>query len=222
MDWIFIGYFIYHSFNINLSQIHTYKTLKTRSESLMKEKGSKFFGYAFPVSDEEEVKLCLEELRVKHNDARHHCYGYRLGIGTEERYRANDDGEPSNSAGKPIYGQLLSTDITNVLIVVVRYFGGVKLGVGGLISAYKLSAKETIDTGEIINKKEQNYHQIDFNYTVMSPVMNFVKQQKLDVTKQVFENSCLIQFCCDIGSSDSLIYQLEEIEGVEVKFLFKK
>jgi len=188
----------------------------------MKEKGSKFFGYAFPVSDEEEVKLCLEELRVIHNDARHHCYGYRLGIGKEERYRVNDDGEPSNSAGKPIYGQLLSTDITNVLIVVVRYFGGVKLGVGGLISAYKLSAKETIDTGEIINKKEQNYHQIDFNYTVMSPVMNFVKQQKLDVTKQVFENSCLIQFCCDIGSSDSLIYQLEEIEGVEVKFLFKK
>ena len=134
----------------------------------MKEKGSKFFGYAFPVASEEEVKLCLEELRVKHNDARHHCYAYRLGIGTEERYRANDDGEPSNSAGKPIYGQLLSADITNVLLVVVRYFGGVKLGVGGLISAYKLSAKDTIVAGKIIDEIEQNYYQINFKKSLES------------------------------------------------------
>lgn len=205
-----------------MKQNYSYRTLKSNSESLMKEKGSKFFGYAFPVKNEEEVKLCLDELRIKHNDARHHCYAYRLGIGTEERYRANDDGEPTNSAGKPIYGQLLSADVTNVLLVVVRYFGGTKLGVGGLISAYKTSAKLTIEEGTIVKRKEKNYYQITFNYPEMSAVMNSVKQLNIKVVDQVFENSCLIRFSCDISQSDSIVSQLSEMEGVEVEFLFKK
>ena len=199
-----------------------YQTLKSTSDSLFKEKGSKFYGYAFPVSSEEDVKERLAELREKHNDARHHCYGYRLGIGNEERYRANDDGEPSNSAGKPIYGQLLSAEITNVLIVVVRYFGGVKLGVGGLISAYKTSAKLTIDAGEIIAKEELNYYKIRFEYPQMSEVMNFVKSNRLDVVNQVFEINCEIEFRHSIPNSKFLVLQLEELENVKVEFLSKK
>ncbi len=205
-----------------MNSLFTYQTLESSSESLYKEKGSKFYSYAFQVRSEEEVKEKLEKIRVKHNDARHHCYAYRLGIGTEERYRANDDGEPSNSAGKPIYGQLLSAEITNVLVVVVRYFGGVKLGVGGLISAYKISARNTIEAGEIIEKEELNYYRIKFEYPQMSEVMNFVKSNRLEVVNQVFETTCEIEFSHSISSSESIVSQLEEIENVEVEFLYKR
>jgi len=205
-----------------MSTISKYHTLNAPSESLYKEKGSKFFGYAFPVYSEEDVKEKLEEVRKVHNAARHHCYGYRLGVGAEERYRANDDGEPSNSAGKPIYGQLLSAEITNVLIIVVRYFGGTKLGVGGLISAYKIAAKEAIDAGEIVEQEIMNYYKINFEYPEMSEVMNFVKQQKLDVISQVFETSCEISFRISLKKSPSISTYFEEMEGVEITFLDKK
>lgn len=200
----------------------TYRTLSTFSESLYKEKGSKFFGYAFSVANEEEVKERLAEIRSKHHDARHHCYAYRLGIGGEERYRANDDGEPSNSAGKPIYGQLLSAEITNVLIVVVRYFGGVKLGVGGLISAYKIAAKKTIEANIIIEKEEFNYYQITFEYLVMSEVMNFIKIHKLTSLNQEFEEKGNLQLALSIKDSKQILGLLDEIETVEVKFLHKR
>lgn len=200
----------------------TYRTLSTFSESLYKEKGSKFFGYAFSVANEEEVKERLAEIRSKHHDARHHCYAYRLGIGGEERYRANDDGEPSNSAGKPIYGQLLSAEITNVLIVVVRYFGGVKLGVGGLISAYKIAAKKTIEANIIIEKEEFNYYQITFEYLVMSEVMNFIKIHKLTSLNQEFEEKGNLQLALSIKDSKRILGLLDEIETVEVKFLHKR
>ncbi len=205
-----------------MSTISKYHTLNAPSESLYKEKGSKFFGYAFPVYSEEDVKEKLEEIRKVHNAARHHCYGYRLGVGAEERYRANDDGEPSNSAGKPIYGQLLSAEITNVLIIVVRYFGGTKLGVGGLISAYKIAAKEAIDAGKIVEQEIMNYYKINFEYPEMSEVMNFVKQQKLDVISQVFETSCEISFRISLKKSPSISTYFEEMEGVEITFLDKK
>lgn len=200
----------------------TYFTLKKLSESLFKEKGSKFYGYAFPVFSEEDVKEKLAEIRKIHNTARHHCYGYRLGVGEEERYRANDDGEPSNSAGKPIYGQLLSAKITNVLVIVVRYFGGTKLGVGGLISAYKTAAKEAIDAGEIVQKEIMNYYKINFDYTEMSDVMNFVKHHKLEVVTQVFESSCEICFRNSLKMSNSVFTHFEGMEGVEISFLEKK
>ena len=204
-----------------MSKTHTYRTLEAASKSYFKEKGSKFYGFAFPVVDEEEVKLCLEELKQIHPGAGHHCYGYRLGIGNEERYRANDDGEPSNSAGKPIYGQLLSAEITNVLVVVVRYFGGTKLGVGGLISAYKLGAKLAIDSGKIVKKTEENYYQIEFDYLVMSEVMNFVKRQNLTVLSQEFQEICVIKFSVSIPKSELLVSELEKIEGVDVEFIEK-
>jgi|TARA_B110000967_G_scaffold80448_1_gene83186 uncharacterized YigZ family protein len=205
-----------------MDDISTYSTLKSTSESLYKEKGSKFYGYAFPVFSEEEVKEKLEEVRKIHNTARHHCYGYRLGVGIKERYRANDDGEPSNSAGKPIYGQLLSAEITNALIIVVRYFGGTKLGVGGLISAYKISAKEAIDAGEIVEQKIMDYYKINFEYPEMSEVMNFIKLQKIDVTSQVFETHCEICFRVSLKKTPSIFSHFEEIEGVEISFLEKK
>ena len=130
----------------------TYKTLALPSEEVLyKEKNSKFFGYAFPVTTEEEVKEILEKLRKDHFSARHWCYAYQIGI-EKIQYRANDDGEPNNSAGMPIYGQILSFDVTNVLIVVVRYYGGIKLGVGGLITAYKTVAQMTLEQSEIIEK----------------------------------------------------------------------
>lgn len=200
----------------------TYRTLSTFSESLYKEKGSKFYGYAFSVANEEEVKARLAEIRIKHHDARHHCYAYRLGIGGEERYRANDDGEPSNSAGKPIYGQLLSAEITNVLIVVVRYFGGVKLGVGGLISAYKITAKETIEANKIIEKEELNYYQITFDYLVMSEVMSFIKTYKLTSLNQEFAEKGNLQLALSIKNSNQVLKLLGEIETVELKFLGKR
>ena len=205
-----------------MNEISTYQTLKSNSESLYKEKGSKFYGYAFPVYNEEEVKERLEEVRKIHNAARHHCYGYRIGVGQEERYRANDDGEPSNSAGKPIYGQLLSAEITNVLIIVVRYFGGTKLGVGGLISAYKIAAKEAIDSGTIVEKEIMNYYKINFDYPEMSEVMNFIKQQKIEIFSQVFETSCEIQFKISLKKTPSICAHFEEIEEVEISFLEKK
>lgn len=201
---------------------HTYRTIQLPSHSLYKEKGSKFFGYAFQVLNEEDVKLRLLEIKEKHSDARHHCYAYRLGIGNEERYRANDDGEPINSAGKPIYGQLLSAEVTNVLVVVVRYFGGVKLGVGGLISAYKIATKSTLEQTNIIEKEELHYYQINFEYPQMSEVMSFVKLNRLDVTDQVFEVACFIQFKHNIMSSHGILSQLKEIENVTVDFLKKE
>lgn len=214
------NFFYTYSIHI-LNENYTYQTLESPCHSLYKEKGSKFFGYGFEVKSEEEVKQRLAEVREKHSDARHHCYAYRLGIGTDERYRTNDDGEPTNSAGKPIYGQLLSAEVTNVLVVVVRYFGGVKLGVGGLISAYKITTKQTLDSTKIVTKEELHYYQIRFEYPQMSEVMNFVKMNRLDVVNQLFEVSCTLDFSCSIPSASSLVVQLEEIENVTVHFLKK-
>ena len=142
----------------------TYKTILTSPEPILyKDKNSKFFGYAFPVTDEENVKTYIEELKKEHHSARHWCYAYQ--IGTENiTYRANDDGEPNNSAGMPIYGQIQSFEVTNVLIVVVRYFGGVKLGVGGLISAYKTAAQMVLETAQIVEKTIDVHYIIKFEY----------------------------------------------------------
>src|SRR5690554_7890956 len=150
------------------SEKDTYKTITApSSEVLFKDRNSKFFGYAFPVEDEEIIKEHLEVLRKQHHSARHWCYAWQLGK-EETRYRVNDDGEPSNSAGMPIYGQIQSFDVTNVLIVVVRYFGGVKLGVGGLINAYRTAAKEAIENGKIIEEVVKDRFELFFDYTDMA------------------------------------------------------
>ena len=169
-----------------------YKTLAAPSEeTLFKEKNSKFFGYAFPVTTEDEVKTLLEELRKKHHSARHWCYAFQLG--TEQiYYRANDDGEPNNSAGMPIYGQIQSFEVTNVLIVVVRYFGGVKLGVGGLISAYRTSAQMALEASEIIEKTIDVHYTLTFGYQNMNKVMRIIKEKNLDIISQKMEMDCEI------------------------------
>ena len=165
----------------------TYTTIaKATEEILFKEKSSKFFGYAFPIQSEEEVKPIIEQLRKLHPHAVHYCYAYQ--IGTEKiSYRANDDGEPSNTAGAPIYGQIQSFGVTNVLLVVVRIFGGIKLGVGGLISAYKTTAQLVLEEAEIIEKTIDISFLISFDYKNMNKVMRVIKEKKLDIVTQTME-----------------------------------
>lgn len=171
----------------------SYKTLASASEEVLyKEKNSKFFGYAFPVHSEEEVKTIIDDLKKQHFSARHWCYAYQLGT-TKIQYRANDDGEPNNSAGMPIYGQIQSFEVTNVLVVVVRYFGGVKLGVGGLISAYKTAAQMALEISDIVEKTINIHYLIRFDYKNMNKVMRVIKEKNLDIVSQKMEMSCEIE-----------------------------
>ena len=171
----------------------TYKTIELASEEvLFKEKNSKFFGYAYPVTSEEEVKIHIEHLKKQHFSARHWCYAYQ--IGTEQfSFRANDDGEPNNSAGMPIYGQIQSFEVTNILVVVVRYFGGVKLGVGGLITAYKTTAQLALENATIIEKTIDTIFVLTFDYKNMNKVMRIIKEKKIDIITQKMELNCEIQ-----------------------------
>ena len=168
----------------------TYNTVEIAvGDVLFKEKGSKFIGYVFPVISEDEVKIHIEDLKKKHHAARHWCYAWQLGVETIS-YRANDDGEPNNSAGQPIYGQILSKEVTNVLVVIVRYFGGTKLGVGGLITAYKTSAKLVLDEAEIIQKTIDVSFQLIFEYTDMNKIMRIIKEQNIDIVEQQMNLNC--------------------------------
>lgn len=169
----------------------TYKTIAAPVEEVIfKEKSSKFLGYAFPVTSEEEIKAHLEAVKKVHFSARHWCYAWQLGYGRHQRYRANDDGEPNNTAGIPIYGQIQSFELTNVLVIVVRYFGGIKLGVGGLVQAYKTTAQLTLQETEIEEKLITEELVINFDYPLMNKVMRVVKEQNLTVTAQHLTESC--------------------------------
>ena len=165
----------------------TYNTIEFESEEILhKEKNSKFFGSAFPIQSEDEVKTIIDGLRKKHPNAGHFCYAYQIGTDTLS-YRANDDGEPSNSAGMPIYGQIQSFSLTNTLVVVARIFGGVKLGVGGLISAYKTTAQLTLESCEIIEKTIDIHYQVSFDYKNMNKVMRVIKEKQLEIVTQEME-----------------------------------
>lgn len=171
----------------------TYNTIDIAVENILfKEKNSKFMGYAFPITSENEVKTHIENLKKEHFSARHWCYAYQIGTETF-KFRANDDGEPSNSAGMPIYGQIQSFEITNVLLVVVRYFGGVKLGVGGLISAYKTTAQLTLEEANIIEKTIDKHFKITFDYKNMNKVMRIIKEKNLAIVYQKMELNCEIE-----------------------------
>lgn len=196
----------------------TYQTIAASSEGIYKEKGSKFLAFAFPIFSEEEFKNHLAQLKKDYHDARHHCYAFKLGL-TENEYRYSDDGEPNNSAGKPIYGQILSKNLTNVGIVVVRYFGGTKLGVGGLVTAYKEAAADALNNAIIIEQTVNNYYQISFDYMVMSEIMNFIKKYELTVSKQIFENNCLIEFSIRQNEAGFVVNELEKMEGLEIEFI---
>ena len=195
----------------------TYKTItKPSNEVLFKDKNSKFFGYAYPVNTEDEVKNYLVSLKKQHHSARHWCYAYQLG--TESiTYRVNDDGEPSNSAGQPIYGQIQSFEITNVLIVVVRYFGGVKLGVGGLINAYRSAAQLALENAKIIEKTININYVITFEYKNMNKVMRIIKEKQLNIVKQVLELNCNIEISVRKNDSQSVYNLFENFYEIKIK-----
>ncbi len=173
-------------------QKDTYKTIsKPSPEVLFKDRGSKFIGYAYPVTSEEEIKEHLEQLRKLHHNARHWCYAWQIGK-QYEKYRANDDGEPSNSAGMPIYGQLQSFDVTCILVVVVRYFGGTKLGVGGLIKAYKTAAQFALNASVIVERTIDEDFLLKFDYPEMNRVMRIIKDEELSIKNQKMELDCEI------------------------------
>lgn len=172
----------------------TYKTITTPSEEvLFKDKNSKFFGYAFPIQNEEEAKQHLDILKKQHHTAGHFCYAYQFGTDKNNlTYRANDDGEPNNSAGMPIYGQIQSYDVTNILIVVLRYYGGVKLGVGGLINAYRTGAQMALEASKIVKKTINIDYCISFEYKNMNKVMRIIKEKNLNITNQILELDCKV------------------------------
>jgi uncharacterized YigZ family protein len=179
-----------------------YKTIeKPSQETLFKEKSSKFFGYAFPISSEEDVKNIFQNLKKQHHTANHFCYAYQLGF-LEKRVRVSDDGEPNNSAGMSIYGQIQAFDVTNILVVSVRYFGGTKLGVGGLMSAYKTSAQLTLETSEIVEKTVNEQFKICFNYDLINKVSRILKQYDIHVTHQKLEVSC--EYIISVRKKDAL------------------
>jgi uncharacterized YigZ family protein len=194
----------------------TYLTIADHAEGLYKEKGSKFIALAYPVSDEEEIKSLLENIRKKYYDARHHCYAYRLGR-EGLVFRANDAGEPNHSAGDPILGQLRSYNITDVLIVVVRYFGGTKLGVGGLINAYKTAAADAIENSTIITKITSADIRLQFDYLAMNDVMRLVKDYDLHIKKQEFENTCHMVLEVRMSLQEEVRAKLSALVDVQVK-----
>ena len=194
-----------------------YKTIALPSiPVLFKEKNSKFFGYAFPVDSEEAIKLHLEQLKKQHFGAVHFCYAYQ--IGTESViFRANDDGEPSNSAGMPIYGQIQSFELTNVLVVVVRFFGGVKLGVGGLIAAYKTTAQMALEASEIIEKTIDVNFLIIFEYKNMNKVMRIIKERNLEIAHQKMELNCEIKIATRKKNAEMIFTLFNSIFEIEIK-----
>lgn len=197
----------------------TYKSITRASpEVLFKDRNSKFFGYAFPVKTEEEINEHLEDLKAKHHKARHWCYAWQLGK-EEFRYRANDDGEPSNSAGMPIYGQIQSFELTNILIVVVRYFGGVKLGVGGLINAYKTAAQMALEESDIITRTIDEVFVIQFDYPEMNKVMQVIKQNNLNVIDQKLEIDCRIYISVRKNEAKDIFSKFDNTYKVEISKL---
>lgn len=194
----------------------TYYTLDGEAEALYKEKGSKFLAYAYPVSDEEQIREHLDVLRKRHYDATHHCYAWRLGP-RGEAFRANDDGEPSSTAGRPILGQMLSREVTDALVVVVRYFGGTKLGVSGLITAYKESATLVLDTAQIVEKTVDRTVDIRFGYLVMNDVMRIIKELEPQILAQQFDNTCSMRLALRSSRFGELEARLAKVEGMDLE-----
>ena len=197
---------------------HYNTILKASPEVLFKDKNSKFFGYAFPVTSEESIKVHLQELKKKHHAARHWCYAYQIGT-ENKKYRVNDDGEPSNSAGQPIYGQIQSFEITNVLVVVVRYFGGVKLGVGGLINAYKTAAKMALEETKVITKTIDQDFVITFDYKNMNKVMRIIKEKQLRIINQRLELNCEITISVRKKDAQAIFHLFDRLYEINIRNL---
>lgn len=198
----------------------TYRTIKKASSGLYKDKGSKFISFAFPVKDEDEINSKLAGLKKEYHDARHHCYAWSLGYDGES-HRYNDDGEPSGTAGKPIFGQIRSFTLCNILIVVVRYFGGTKLGVRGLINAYKGAALDSIENNTIITNTIQDHYRVRFEYPQMNDIMRVLKENDLPQIKHDFGLDCSLEFSVRLSKKAIVIPQLEQIKDVELDYLYR-
>ena len=193
----------------------TYLTIKEPAEGIFKDKGSKFLAFAYPVLSENDVKKQLDILRKDHHSARHHCWAYRLGK-DGELWRANDDGEPSNSAGKPILGQIVSKNLSNVAVIVVRYFGGTLLGVGGLIQAYKEAAAAALDNATIIEAYLESEYSISFPFSIMNDVMKILKEKSVTILTQNYETNCSVIFKIRKMNEDLIVTALQKTEGITI------
>ncbi len=194
----------------------TYKTIDGRSEAEFKDRGSKFLGFSFAVNSPEEVKASLQLLRKEHPKAGHHCYAYRIG-NDGLQFRANDDGEPSGSAGRPILGQIDSAGLSNVLVVVIRYFGGTLLGVPGLINAYKTTAAECLARASVIERNIEFQVTLEYDYSIMNEVMMVLKQSEATIYKQEMQLFCVLQAGIPLVHKESGLQKLKDIRGLEIK-----
>ena len=194
----------------------TYLTITAPAEGQYTEKRSKFLAFAFPVGGVEEVKELVEAHQKRYYDARHVCYAYMLGF-DRATFRANDNGEPSGTAGKPILGQINSNELTDILIIVVRYFGGVKLGTSGLIQAYRAAAAEAIAAATIVERTVDERIEIAFEYTLLNSVMRIVKEEEPTIVSQTFDNDCLMTLAIRASLMPRLRQRLDKVEGVEIK-----
>jgi uncharacterized YigZ family protein len=200
-----------------LDSTDSFKTIAFPTEEILyKEKNSKFYGYAFPINSEEEVKALIEPLKKKHFNAVHFCYAFQTGT-NPIYFRANDDGEPSNSAGMPIYGQIQSFGVTNILVVVVRYFGGTKLGVGGLISAYRTAAQITLEISPIITKTINVHYLISFDYKNINKVMRVIKEKNIEIVAQKMELICEIEIATRQKNAESIFNTFNSMFEIEIK-----
>ena len=198
-----------------------YKTIRSSSEGIYKEKGSRFLSFAFPVVSQDEIKPIIEGIHKEYHDARHHCYAYMIG---KERqiWRTNDDGEPSGTAGRPIIGQINSFGLTNILIVVSRYFGGTLLGVSGLINAYKTAAGEAIRNAEIVERSLHEYYEIGFPFISMNDVMKILKEENTGLSGQSFELECSVIIDFRVSAREKIISRLSRVEGLKYRYLETK
>lgn len=199
----------------------TYKTIKSPSKGTYKEKGSRFLAFAFPVVNQEEIKPVIEGIRKEYHEARHHCYAYMIG---KDRFiwRTNDDGEPSGTGGRPILGQINSAGLTNILIVVSRYFGGTLLGVSGLTNAYRMAAADSISNAEIVERTLHEYYEIVFPYISMNDIMKILKEENAGQSDQLFELRCSIIINFSVSAREKIISRLSRVKGLEYKYLWTK
>jgi len=196
----------------------TYFTIEKPAEGTFRDRGSKFIAFAYPINSDSEIKDILARLKADHPKANHHCWAMRLGL-DRSVFRINDDGEPSGTAGRPILNALLSRNLTNVLVVVVRYFGGTLLGVPGLINAYRTATDEAIKTAVIIEKTVNDVYVVRFNYDKMNEIMRIIKDDALTILEQRFDNDCVVKIEIRKLRVNEVIGKLEKVEGVEVKFV---
>jgi uncharacterized YigZ family protein len=195
----------------------TYKTIENPAEGIFRDRGSKFLGYAFPINSENDIKAIVAQLKSEHPKANHHCWAMRLTI-DRSVFRVNDDGEPSGTAGRPILNTLLSKDLTNLLVVVVRYFGGTLLGVPGLINAYKVATEEALNQAVIIEKTVNDVYAVSFDYLQMNDVMRIIKDENLIILNQAFDNDCSIQLSIRKTQVEQALFKLSKVSGTKVKY----